>query len=174
MHYLRMLTNALIGGALVGAYVTLLVLQLNPSLILPSLGAVRVMAMWWAFYGFNGAVVFYMLLVLRQLFASEVRSPGWLSLRLLAQFGTFALAMAAVVTWFNLRGFGIVLGPEAARRMTSGATVLSVCAVICTVLPMVHLPLARGRRSVEAIFRVVLMAYMLVPLVVPWRGVALP
>ena len=60
-----------------------------------------------------------------------MRSPGWISLRLLAAFGTLAVSMSAVVTWLNLRGFRSVLGPDAAARMTDGALAVSVCAVMC-------------------------------------------
>jgi hypothetical protein len=45
-----MLTNSIVAGALVGAYVTLLVLQLNPAVPLNSLGVVRLVMTWWVFY----------------------------------------------------------------------------------------------------------------------------
>ena len=111
MQYLRMLTNALLGGALVGAYVTLLVLQLNPGIQLHAEGVTRLLLTWWAFYGIHAAVFFYVLIVIRQLIAVEVRSPGWMSLRILAGFGTFSLSLAVVVTWLNLQGFRSVIGP---------------------------------------------------------------
>ena len=41
MQYLRMLTNSLIAGALVGAYVAVLVLQLNPMVQLDSMATAR-------------------------------------------------------------------------------------------------------------------------------------
>ena len=95
MQYLRMLTNSLIAGALVGAYVALLVLQLNPMVRLDSMAVARLMLTWAAFYGVHAAAFFYGLIVLRQLLAVEVRSPGWISLRLLAAFGTIAVSMSA-------------------------------------------------------------------------------
>ena len=126
MQYLRMLTNSLIAGALVGAYVALLVLQLNPMVQLGSLPVARLILTWAAFYGIHAAAFFYGLIVLRQLFAVEVRPPGWISLRLLAAFGTMAVCMIALVTWLNLDGFRSVLGPDAAARMTNGALVAVV------------------------------------------------
>src|SRR5687768_14639588 len=105
MQYLRMLTNSLIAGALVGAYVTLLVLQLNPMVQLNSMPVARLMVTWAAFYGIHAAAFFYGLIVIRQLLAVEVRPPGWISLRLLAAFGTIAVSMSAVMTWLNLHGF---------------------------------------------------------------------
>ena len=70
------------------------------------------MLTWAAFYGVHAAAFFYGLIVLRQLLAVEVRSPGWMSLRLLAAFGTIAVSMSALVTWLNLDGFRSVLGPD--------------------------------------------------------------
>jgi hypothetical protein len=114
MQYLRMLTNSLIAGAMVGAYVTLLVLQLNPVVQLSSPAAARLMATWWAFYGIHAGAFFYALIVLRQLFSVEIESPGWISLRLLSAFVTLAMTLSATVTWLNLHGFRAVLGPDAA------------------------------------------------------------
>ena len=172
MQYLRMLTNAILGGALAGAYVTLLVLQLNPGIQLDSLAVSRLLLTWWAFYGFHAAVFFYVLIVIRQLIAVEVRSPGWMSLRLLAEFGTFGVSLATLATWLNLRGFRSVLGPDVATRMTSGATVLSACAALCLALALIQVTLGRGRRLVAILFAVVLVASLAFPLAL--RGVGTP
>jgi hypothetical protein len=145
MHYLRMLTNALIAGALVGAYVAVLVLQLNPMVRLESMATARLMLTWAAFYGVHAAAFFYGLIVLRQLFAVEVRPPGWISLRLLAAFGTIAVSTSAIVTWLNLHGFRSVLGPDAAARMTDGALVVTLCAAVCMSVALVQAHLRRGR-----------------------------
>ena len=147
-----MLTNSLIAGALVGAYVALLVLQLNPTVQLGSMPVARLMLTWVAFYGMHAAAFFYGLIVLRQLFAVELRSPGWISLRLLAAFGTLAACMSALVTWLNLDGFRLVMGPDAAARMTNGALVVSFCAALCVSLALVQARLRRGRRFVAAVF----------------------
>jgi magnesium-transporting ATPase (P-type) len=144
MQYVRMLTNSIVAGALVGAYVTLLVLQLNPSVPLRSLAVVPLVMTWWLFYGIHASVFFYALFVIRQLMATDARAPGWISLRLLAEFATFAVSLAVLVTWLNLRGFRAVLSPDAAARATSGATALTVCAVFCVILSLVQVPLERG------------------------------
>jgi len=169
MQYLRMLTNSLVGGTLVGAYITLLVLQLNPGIRLDSMAIMRVVLAWWAFYGIHATVFFYGLIVFRQLLAIEVRSPAWISLRLLAAFGTFAVWLAAGVTWLNLRGFHSVLGPDAAARMASGATALTVCAVLCTAIALLQLTLERGRRIAATMFAAFMATSFVVPLV--FRGV---
>jgi len=174
MQYLRMLTNALIAGALVGAYVALLVLQLNPMVQLGSVPVARLILTWAAFYGIHAAAFFYGLIVLRQLFAVEVRPPGWISLRLLAAFGTMAVCMIAVVTWLNLDGFRSVLGPDAAARITNGALVESLCAVLCVSLALVQTRLQRGRRIVAAVFGLVLVASLAGPLYLRGAGEPTP
>lgn len=164
MQYLRMLTNAVIAGALVGAYVTLLVLQLNPMVQLNSMSTARLMATWWAFYSVHGAAFFYGLIVLRQLFSVEVQSPGWISLRLLAVFGALSVAVSAMITWLNLYGLGSVLGPDATARMTRGAVVVSVCAVVCLVLALLQTRIRRGRAIVAVVFAAALAVSLAGPL----------
>ena len=172
MQYLRMLTNSLIAGALVGAYVALLVLQLNPMVRLDSMAVARLVMTWAAFYGIHAAAFFYGLIVLRQLIAVEVRSPGWISLRLLAAFGTIAVSMSALVTWLNLDGFRSVLGPDAAERMTDGALVVSLCAVLCMALSLMQARLQRGRGIAATVFGLVLAASLAVPVYLRgrWRA----
>jgi predicted AlkP superfamily phosphohydrolase/phosphomutase len=174
MQYLRMLTNSLIAGALVGAYVALLVLQLNPMVQLGSMAVARLILTWAAFYGIHAAAFFYGLIVLRQLFAVEVRPPGWISLRLLAVVGTMAVCMITVVTWLNLDGFRSVLGPDAAARMTNGALVVSFCAALCVSLALVQTRLRRGRRIVAAVFGLVLVASLAGPLYLRGDGEPTP
>ena len=174
MQYLRMLTNSLIAGGLVGAYVALLVLQLNPLVRLDSVAAARLMLTWAAFYGVHAAAFFYGLIVLRQMLAVEVRSPGWISLRLLAAFGTIAVSTSAVITWLNLHGFRAVLGPEAADRMTDGALVVSLCAAVCVSLALTQAHVHRGRRIVATVFGFVLVASLAAPLHLRGAGDATP
>src|SRR5258706_2465707 len=174
MQYVRMLTNSIIAGALVGAYVTLLVLQLNPAVTLNSAAVVRLIATWWVFYGIHGAVCFYVLCVIRQLIAADVRLPGWVSLRLLAEFAAVAASLAAIVTWLNLRGCGVVLGPDWTARMTSGATALTAGAVLCVILSLVQVPLQRGRRIVATLFAAALVASLMAPLAIRGIGARAP
>lgn len=172
MQYLRMLTNSIVGGALVAAYVTLLVLLLNPSVDLRSAEATPLVLTWWIFYGLHAAALFYALIVVRQLLAVEVRSPGWLSFRLIAWLATLAVSLAAVVVWANLRGFRPVLAPDAARRMTAAASVLALCAVLSAGLAILQLWLRRGRGVAAAILTLVIAASLVVPLLL--RGFGSP
>jgi hypothetical protein len=169
-----MLTNSLIAGALVGAYIALLVLQLNPMVQLDSMAVARLMMTWAAFYGIHAAAFFYGLIVLRQLIAVEVRSPGWISLRLLAAFGTIAVSMSAVITWLNLDGFRSVIGPAAAERMTDGALVVSLCAAICMALSLLQARLRRGRGGAATVFGLVLAASLAMPLYLRGAGEPTP
>lgn len=169
MQYLRMLTNALVAGALGGAYVALLVLQLNPIVQLNSIAVLRLIVTWAAFYGAHAAALFYLLIVVRQMLAVEMRSPGWISLRLLSAFATIAVSAAAVVTWLNLNGFRGVLSPDAAERMTTGAIVTTACAVLCAALALLQPRLNRGRRIAAVTFAVVLLCSLAGPLYV--RGI---
>lgn len=174
MQYLRMLTNSLIAGVLVGAYVALLVLQLNPMVRLDSMEVARLMLTWAAFYGVHAAAFFYALIVLRQLLAVEMRSPGWISLRLLATFATIAVSLSAVVTWLNLHGFRSVIGPDAAARMTDGALVVSLCAATCMSFALVQSRLTRGRGLLATAFGLVLAISLAGPLFLRGRGEATP
>ena len=68
---------------------------------LNSMAVARLALTWSAFYGVHATAFFYLLIVVRQLLAVEVRPPGWVSLRLLAVFGSIAISMSAIVTWLN-------------------------------------------------------------------------
>jgi hypothetical protein len=172
MQFLRMLTNAVIGGALLAAYLTLLVLQLNPALDLRSPGIAPLLLTWWIFYGVHATAGFYAVIVVRQLLAVEVRSPGWISFRLLAWLGTGAASAGAAVMWMNVRGFAAVLEPASAERMIAGAAIVTVCAAACAVLAFAQLWLdRRGRRFQAALFALVIIASLAVPVALRGPGV---
>jgi Type I phosphodiesterase / nucleotide pyrophosphatase len=129
MRFLRMLTNALAGGLLGAAYLTVLILQLNPELPIVSSTTWhwgRTLAI---FYGAHLIAFFYVALTLRELAASPV-SAGWLSVRLLAWMAALASAAAAALMWINLQGFALALGEPAVRRMTIGAAAMTAAAAV--------------------------------------------
>ena len=121
MRYLRMLTNAVLAGILAAVYLAILFLQLNPHLPLDPLVLWPLLAVVVGFYAVHAAVVFYTLIVLRQLLSAELLSPGWLSLRLLSWMSAAAATGAAALMWLNLRGLSTALAEEAARRLAVGA-----------------------------------------------------
>ena len=175
MRYLRMLTNSMIGGVAVALYLTILVLQLNPRYALLSvsgLAATLVLS-----YGLHATATFYALMVFRQLLATEVISPGWISFRFLVWLCAAAATIGALLMWVNLRVFVPVLDAEAVRRMTGGALALSVCAVIMVTLAFGHRWSGRqSSRPGAAALAVVLMASLAVPLMLrgPGTGPARP
>ena len=79
MRFLRMLSNAVLAGAVAAAYVAALVLHLNP---LRPLWTTRRPGRWRrraAGYGVHLAALFYAIIVVRQLLPTEALSPGWFS-----------------------------------------------------------------------------------------------
>lgn len=143
MRYLRMLSNSVIAGALASAYLTILVLQLNPTFPLNPRALVVLTATLAVAYGTNVTLLCYALIVLRQIAAARIESPGWVSVRLLSWLGLIVASGAAVVMWLNLRGFGNVLDAETARRMAAGAIVMTAAALLFLVLAVAHI----GRRG---------------------------
>src|SRR5262245_32430595 len=81
---LRMLTNSLLAGALGAAYLTIIVLQLNPHVPLASDTTWRLYVALAIFYGIHLAAFFYLLMIGRELITLNAMSPGWMSVRILA------------------------------------------------------------------------------------------
>jgi hypothetical protein len=88
--------------------------------------------------------------------ATELLSPGWLSVRLLSWLCTTAAATAAILMWLNLRGFATVLDAQTVARMTAGTITLSASAVVFLLIALAH----RGRRGgwVSAVLLTAMMA----------------
>ena len=148
MRYLRMLTNAALGGAFGAAFVAVIFLQLNPELPLVPSVVVPLYAVIFLFYGAHIAVAFYVLLVARELFAREALSPGWLSLRLLAWESAFVAVGATLLMWFNLQGFRLEMDTETVRGLTAGTAATAVCTVLLFIIAVVHYSV--GRRATRA------------------------
>ena len=71
-----MLSNSVIAAGLASGYLTALVLQLNPSVSIEPATLVPLATVLGVAYGANLTVLFYALIVLRQILAVEVLSPG--------------------------------------------------------------------------------------------------
>lgn len=141
-----MLSNSLIAGALVSIYLTILVLHLNPSYPLSWRGVAPLALTMGIAYGIGFALVFYALVIGRQLLAGEPLSPGWLSVRVLSWQCTIGASIVAVVAWLNLRAFATVLDEPTITRLTAGAVTLSASAVVFLLIALAHL----GRRGGHA------------------------
>ncbi|MFO7694234.1 MAG: alkaline phosphatase family protein, partial [Vicinamibacterales bacterium] len=169
MRYLRMLTNSAIGGLAFALYLTILVLQINPGYPLagiPGLSATLVLS-----YGLHSAAVFYALIVLRQILATEVISPGWISFRFLVWLCSAAATISVLLTWINLTALAPFMDPEAVTRMTAGAAVLTACAGVMAALAFGHLWAGRhSSRPGAAVLAAALMVSLAVPLMLRGPG----
>lgn len=148
-----MLTNSLLAGAFGAAYLTVLVLQLNPHMPMVSTSTWRWFSTLGLFYGVHLAVLFYVIIVLREFFAATPFSPGWMSVRLLAWMGAVAAAVAAALMWVNVNGLALALGDGAVRRMTAGAVAATASAAVLLGIAIAHYSFGRrGSRVGAALF----------------------
>src|SRR5918994_6762904 len=133
-----MLSNSVIAAGVASGYLTTLVLQLNPSVSIEPATLLPLATVLTVAYGVNLTVLFYALIVLRQILAVEVLSPGWLSVRLLSWPCTIAAGAGATLMWLNLRGFGDVLDPVTRDRMFFGASLVTASAGVFLILGLAH------------------------------------
>ncbi len=157
-----MLSNSVIAAGVASGYLTTLVLQLNPSISIEPSTLVPLATVMAIAYGANLTVLFYALIVLRQILAVEVLSPGWLSVRLLSWLCAIAAAAGASLMWLNLLGFVNVLDRETRDRMVLGATSVTAAGVVFMILGLAHLGRRGGRISAT-----ILIATMLLSLTAP-------
>jgi hypothetical protein len=169
MRYLRMLSNSVIAAGVASGYLTALVLQLNPAFPIDPATLMPLAAVLGIAYGANLTVAFYALIVLRQILAVEVLSPGWLSVRLLSWLCTMAAGGGAALMWLNWLGFYDVLDPVTRDRMFRGAALVSGAGVVFLALGLAHLG-RRGGRVSATILSVTMVLSVVAPIVV--RGPA--
>jgi type I phosphodiesterase/nucleotide pyrophosphatase len=164
MRFLRMLTNTVLAGALGAAYLTILVLQLNPQVPLLSASTWRWFATLCLLYGLHLAVIFYVVIVLREFFVLHVLSPGWASVRVLAWMSALLAALASTLTWLNLHGFQAALSEDAARRMTVGAIATTASAAVLLMIAIAHYSFGRrGSRVGATLFVLAAVASIILP-----------
>ena len=172
MRFLRMLTNSALAGALGAAYLTVLVLQLNPHIPLFSVSTWRWFGTLALFYGVHLAVIFYVAMVAREFFSLHVLSPGWASVRVLAWLGAAAAAVAATLMWLNLQGLAATLDAATTRRMTSGAIATTTAAVALLGIAVAHYSFGRrGSRVGAALFVIAVIGSLALPLAARGPGV---
>lgn len=170
-----MLVNAAAGGLLGAGFVTILVLQLNrhvpltPSAVLPLYGRLAL------FYAPHLTVVFYALLVLRELQGRRPMSPGWLSVRLLSWVGLIVVAAAAALMWLNYLGYAVALDDDAGRRLAAAAGATTLCALLLLVVAVVHYSFGRrGSRVGATLLVLTLAASVVFPLTARGWGLQRP
>jgi hypothetical protein len=168
-----MFTNSLLAGALGAAYLTVLVLQLNPHVPLLSPTAWRWFATLALFYGLHLAVAFYVILVIREFFSMDAMSPGWASVRVLTWLSAAGAAVAAALMWLNASSFRAVLGEVAARRMMLGSVATIASALALAGIAVAHYSTGRrGSRVGGALFALAAFGSIALPLAA--RGPAVP
>jgi hypothetical protein len=165
MRYLRMVTNALVGGVLAAMYLTVLMLQLNPHVPVASITALRWFAAFLALYGPYLSVTILLLILAREAVASRPLFPGWLSLRILAWLSAASAVSASVLTWLNLWGMRSVLSDDAAQHMREGAVALSISAVMLVAVTVLRFSFGRRGNTPAAVLMVAsITASILVPI----------
>jgi hypothetical protein len=171
MRFLRMLTNSLLAGAFGSAYLTILVLQLNPEVPLLSSTTWAWFATFVMIYGVHFAVLFYVALVAREFLTMNVMSPGWISVRLLAWLGALLAGGAAILMWLNVRGLATALSEIAEWRMTAGAVATTASAAILFAIAVAHYSFGRrGSRVGASLFMIAIVASMALPIAARGRG----
>ncbi len=168
-----MLSNAALAGALGAAFIAIVILQLNPQLPVTPRVLVPLYLTLLGFYGSALAVGFYCAIVVRQMFASRVLSPGWVSMRILAWLGTVLAAWAAWLMWQNLEVFSAVLEAEAARRMALGMWATAACSLLLFVVAALHYSSGARRASLvgATLFSLTVLAALMLPLTARGAGV---
>ena len=175
MRYLRMLSNSVIAAGVASGYLTTLFLQLNPAVSIEPATLIPLATVLAVAYGANLTVLFYAVIVMRQILEVEVLSPGWLSVRVLSWLCTIAAAAGASLMWLNLLGFGDVLDRETRDRMFVGATLVTAAAGVFLILGLAHLG-RRGGRVSAAILSITMLLSVVAPVVArgPARQPPLP
>src|SRR5262249_58849530 len=79
-------------------------------------------------------VICYMLLVLRQLFAREPFSPGWISVDVVTWLCAIAAAGGAALMSANVTTFGRVLDSSTTNAMRASVAVLAGASALCLVV----------------------------------------
>ena len=171
MRFLRLLTNSLLAGALGAAYLTILVLQMNPQVPLASASVWRWYLTFGLLYGVHLALLFYVTMLLRDFFSVEIFSPGWISVRLLAWLAAAAAAVAATLMWCNLRGFPALFDETVARRFAFGAGATTASAVVLLGIAIAHYSSGRrGSRVGAALLIIAIVGSLALPIAARGAG----
>jgi predicted AlkP superfamily phosphohydrolase/phosphomutase len=168
-----MLSNSVVAAMVASVYVLTLVLQLNPTLPLNPTGLVPIATTVGLFYALHLTAVFYIALVLRQLFARELFSPGWVSVGVLTWLVASSAVAGAGLMWANLQTFELVLEPSTIRQITNGAITLVVSAAFLVFVALLRAHMGSAARPIWGVlFFVTVGGSMAAPLAA--RGRATP
>ena len=98
------------------------------------------------FYAAHLTVIFYVWLVLRQVFARELFSPAWTSVAVLSSLGAAAAAAGAALMWANLRTFTLVLPDDSVNEIARGMLALIASACLFVVVGQLRAQFPHQRR----------------------------
>ena len=174
MRYLRMLSNSMAAAALATSYVIALVLHLNPNLPLHPSRLAPLVATVGLYYVVHLTVIFYILLVLRQLLAREVFSPAWISVDVLTWLSAMAAAAGATLMWRNLVTFSLVLDAATATALYASTIVLAATAMLCLLLALFRRRAPQARALWAPLFVVLVLSSVAALLALRGRGVPPP
>jgi len=166
-----MLSNSIAAAALATAYVTALVLHLNASLPLHPARLAPLLATVGVYYLVHLAVIFYALLVIRQLLAREVFSPAWLSVDVLTWLSAIAAAAGSVLMWRNLMAFSLVLDTATATGLLASSAVLAATALLCLLLAVFRRKAPDARVVWAPLFALLVVSSIAALLTLRGRGV---
>ena len=171
MRYLRMLSNSMAAAALATSYVIALVLHLNPNLPLHPSRLAPLVATVGLYYVVHLTVIFYILLVLRQLLAREVFSPAWLSVDVLTWLSAMAAAAGATLMWRNLATFSLVLDAATTAALSASTMVLAATSMLCLLLALFRRRAPQARGVWAPLFVVIVLSSVAALLALRGRGV---
>jgi hypothetical protein len=170
-----MLTNALLGGLLGAAFVTILVLQLNRQIPLAWSTAAPLYGRLALFYTPHLTIALYAMLIAREALARGPLSPGWLSIRILSWVGLIVVGAAAALMWVNYAGYQLALDADSRRRLGAAAGATTLCAVLLLVIAVVHYSFGRrGSRVGATLLALTLVASLAYPLAARGWGAPRP
>jgi predicted AlkP superfamily phosphohydrolase/phosphomutase len=171
MRYLRLLSNSVIAGLTGAAYLTIVVLQLNPQIPLASSAAYEWFAALCVLYGVHFAVSCYLLLLLLELFGIGATGPAWVSVRMQAWISMALCAGTGLLMWLNLRAFAVTIGERATQNMAAGALGVSLVALVLLSIAIVYYSVGRrGSRAAAAVLAVAIATSMALPLAARGAG----
>jgi len=169
-----MLSNSVAAAVLATAYVLALVLELNPALPLHPSRLIPLVATVGLFYGFHLTVIFYVLLVLRQLLARELFSPAWISVEILAWLTAISASAGALLMWRNVAASSLVLDPATASTIVRSGYALAAAAACCFIVAVLHRGRPRARAAWVSMFLLIAAASVATPMALRGRGTPPP
>ena len=174
MRYLRMLSNSMAAAALATSYVIALVLHLNPNLPLHPSRLAPIVATIGLYYIVHLTVIFYVLLVVRQLLAREVFSPAWVSVDVLTWLSALAAAAGATLMWRNLMTFSLVLDAATAGALLACTLTLAATAILFLLLALFRHKAPRARALWAPLFVLLVLSSVASLLALRGRGAPPP